>query len=74
MSDRRLMVKFYRTDASYRAGEPYWRWFDALAVPRIGEYVVQPRATVGYVVTSVTWVEVNEVNVMVEPYSGEVLP
>jgi hypothetical protein len=73
MSDRRLSVKFYSTDASYRAGEPYWRWFDAVAVPRVGEYVV-PRATLGYVVTSVTWVEVNEVNVMIEPYSGEVLP
>lgn len=64
MSDRRLGVKFYRyTDPT--AGEPYWRWFDAVTVPRVGEFVLQPRALVGYRVLSVTWVEVNEVNVIV---------
>lgn len=72
MSDRRLMVKFYRTDLP-KGDPPYWRWHDAVCVPRIGEYVAQPGSTTGYLVTSVTWVEVNEVNVLIEHYVGEVV-
>jgi len=68
VTSRRLSVKFFRLDQVIDSN-PYWRWFDAVMPPRVGEAVLQPRSTAVYTVVDVTWVEVDEVHVVVTPIS-----
>jgi hypothetical protein len=66
MSALRLTVKFYRADYPPTDRE-HWIWHDAGPVPRVGDFVRQPRSDALYDVLAVTWVERDEVNLTISP-------